>query len=69
MEIDVKDAYRLFWLVKGGIHADHDTIMAMAKGYFKRVWYDYEGRDVETSLEGFEEANAVAKEERKLDSL
>ena len=69
MEIDAKEAYRLFWLVKGGLHADHDTIMACANGYFTRVWYDYEGQDLEEALEGFDEAYAVVKKERKLDSL
>ena len=69
MESDVKEAYRLFWLVKGGLHAPHDTIMASAKGYFAKVWYDYEGQDVEAALEGFEEAYAAVKKERKMDSL
>ena len=69
MESDVKEAYRLFWLVKGGLHAPHDTIMASAKGYFYKVWYDYEGQDVEAALEGFEEAYASNKEKRKMGSL
>lgn len=68
MGSDVKEAYRLFWLVKGGLHAPHDTIMASAKGYFYKVWYDYEGQDVEAALEGFEEAYARVKKERCLDS-
>ena len=69
MPNDVKEAYRLFWLVKGGLHAPHDTIMESAKGYFAKVWYDYEGQDVEAALEGFEEAYAAVKKERKMDSL
>jgi len=69
MPDDVKEAYKLFWLVKGGLHAPHDTIMASAKGYFARVWYDYEGQGVEAALEGFEEAYAAVKKERKMDSL
>ena len=69
MEKDVKEAYKLFWLVKGGLHSDHKSIMDCADSYFKRVWYDYEGQDLEAALEGFEEAYAVIKEERKLDCL
>jgi len=29
--------------------------MDSANGYFKRVWYDFEGEDMEIWLEGFEE--------------
>jgi len=30
--------------------------MDSADGYFKRVWYDYAGEDMEIWLEGFEDA-------------
>ena len=54
--MEKKEAYRLFWLVKGHLNASHDTIMNSADGYFKRVWYDYAGEDMEIWLEGFEDA-------------
>ena len=71
MELDdpeVKEAYRLFWLVKGGLHANHNTIMESANGYFKRVWYDLEGEDMSIWLEGFEEEYARIKKKRCMDS-
>ena len=54
--MEKKEAYRLFWLVKGHLSAPHATIMECADGYFKRVWYDYAGEDLSIYLEGFEEA-------------
>ena len=69
MEIDEKEAYKLFWLVKGHLNTNHATIMASADGYFKRVWYGLEGEDLSIWLEGFEEAYAAVKEKRKMDPL
>lgn len=50
--VDVKEAYRLFWLVKGHF-ASHETVMASADSYFKRLWNNNER--LEYGLEGFEE--------------
>jgi len=52
-----KEAYRLFWLVKGHLNTSHETVISSQNSYFKRLWiagsngaplYEYE--------EGFEEA-------------
>lgn len=53
--MEVKEAYRLFWLVKGHLNSPHETIMASANGYFKRVWYDFAGEDMSIWEVGFEE--------------
>ena len=47
-----KDAYKLFWMVKGHF-ASHNTVLASADGYFKRLWNNNEAYMHE---EGFEEA-------------
>ena len=36
MEDDEKEAYRLFWLVKGHLNTSHETIISSYDGYFKR---------------------------------
>ena len=54
-----KEAYRLFWLVKGhlGCHTWSDeAIIKMHDSYFKRLWCMYQGEDTSVLLEGFEEA-------------
>jgi len=51
--MEFKEAYRIFWMTKGHIDSSHSTIMAMAPGYFKRLWYNEEAYIYE---EGFEEA-------------
>lgn len=48
-----KEAYRLFWMVKGHINTSEETILASADGYFKRLWGNHEACYHE---EGFEEA-------------
>ena len=35
---EVKEAYELFWLVKGHLNSTHETIMSSKNGYFKRLW-------------------------------
>ena len=60
---DKKEAYRLFWMVKGHLNASHQTIMESADGYFKRLWGNHEACYHE---EGFEEAyNMLAKHQDK----
>lgn len=51
--MDRKEAYRLFWIVKGHLNAPEQTILDSYNGYFKRVWYNEEAYIHE---EGFEEA-------------
>lgn len=48
-----KEAYRMFWIVKGHFQAPHNTIIDSAPGYFKRLWGNHENYIHE---EGFEEA-------------
>ena len=60
---DKKEAYRLFWMVKGHLNASHETIMDSSDGYFKRLWGNHEACYHE---EGFEEAyNMLAKHQDK----
>ena len=40
MTKEIKEAYRLFFMVKGHIDTDVETALASADGYFKRLWYD-----------------------------
>ena len=54
-----KEAYRLFWLVKGhlGCHDWSDkSIEEMHNSYFKRLWCKYQGDDMSRIEDGFEEA-------------
>jgi hypothetical protein len=37
---DLKEEYRLFYMVKGHLDATPETVVASAEGYFKRLWYD-----------------------------
>lgn len=37
---NIKEAYRLFFMVKGHINASEETVLSSANGYFKRLWYD-----------------------------
>ena len=56
-----KEAYRLFWLVKGhlGCHEWSDeAIIKMEDSYFRRLWCMYQGDDMSDKIEGFEEAYA-----------
>lgn len=39
-EDDLKEAYRLFFLVKGHLRCSPEMALASANGYFKRLWYD-----------------------------
>ena len=37
---DLKEEYRLFYMVKGHLDATPETVVASAEGYFKRLWKD-----------------------------
>ena len=52
-EFSHKEAYRLFWMVKGHFGASEQTILESAPGYFKRMWNNNEAYQHE---DGFEEA-------------
>lgn len=52
-EFSHKEAYRLFWMVKGHLNTNEKTILDSAPGYFKRLWNNNEAYLHE---EGFEEA-------------
>lgn len=38
-EKELKEAYRLFFMVKGHLDCTPETALASAEGYFKRLWY------------------------------
>jgi|TARA_B110000908_G_scaffold172196_1_gene238272 hypothetical protein len=50
---EIKEAYRLYWLVKGHINPDENTVLSSADSYFRRLWNNNEASIHE---EGFEEA-------------
>jgi len=54
MDVDFREACRLFWLVKGHLGANEKTIISSYPGYFKRLWGNNER--AEYGMEGFEEA-------------
>lgn len=37
-DAELKEAYRLFFLVKGHLDATPQTVLGSADGYFKRLW-------------------------------
>ena len=54
---DLKEAYRLFWMVKGHLNCSDNTALMSANGYFKRLWIDgCNGAPLYDYEEGFEEA-------------
>lgn len=56
-EPDLKEASRLFWLVKGHLNTSDETILSSYNGYFKRLWIDgSNGAPIADYEEGFEEA-------------
>lgn len=53
--IDLKEAYRLFWIVKGHIAESDQTALDSYDGYFKRMWIDgSNGAPLSDYEEGFE---------------
>jgi hypothetical protein len=38
-DAEIKEAYRLFHMVKGHFNTSLDTVMSSQNGYFKRLWY------------------------------
>lgn len=53
MDPSLKEAARLFWMVKGHLNVTEDTVFQSYNGYFKRLWHNEEAYYKE---EGFEEA-------------
>lgn len=52
-----KEAYRMFWMVKGHLNTSYSTASASMDGYFKRLWIDgSNGAPLYLYEEGFEEA-------------
>ena len=52
-----KEAYRLFWMVKGHLNTTHETVISSQNGYFKRLWVDgSNGAPLADYEQGFEEA-------------
>lgn len=39
MDDELKEAYRLFFLVKGHLNCTPETALGSAPGYFRRLWY------------------------------
>lgn len=50
---EIKEAYRIFWMVKGHLNVSQSTAISCADGYFKRLWCNNEAYLHE---DGFEEA-------------
>jgi len=54
---DLKEEYRLFYMVKGHLDATPETVVQSAEGYFKRLWYDgANGAPLYDYAEQFEQA-------------
>ena len=54
---ELKEAYRLFYLVKGHLDATPETVLGSADGYFKRLWFaGSNGAPLYEKEEEFEEA-------------
>lgn len=61
-EAELKEAYRLFWMVKGHIDCSDRTALDSADSYFKRLWRaGSDGAPLYAREEGFEEAYAKKK--------
>lgn len=57
MDDELKEAYRLFFLVKGHLDCTPETALGSANGYFKRLWYaGSNGAPLYDYEEQFEEA-------------
>ena len=56
-EREIKEAYRLFFMVKGHLKCTRETALQSADGYFKRLWADgCNGAQLYDYEEQFEEA-------------
>ena len=54
---EIKEAYRLFFMVKGHLKCTRETALASDDGYFKRLWADGgNGAPLYDYKEQFEEA-------------
>jgi len=53
MEKDLKEIYRIFWMVKGHLNCSPETAFEVYSEYFERLWGNHEAVIHE---EGFEEA-------------
>jgi len=38
MDAELKEAYRLFFMVKGHLDASPETVLGSADSYFRRLW-------------------------------
>lgn len=47
----IKEAYRIFFLVKGHLNCSQDTALSCYDSYFKRCWYNEEAWIREESFE------------------
>ena len=57
MEQNLKEAYKLFYMVKGHLNATPETVLGSAEGYYKRLWYDgANGAPLYDYAEQFEDA-------------
>ena len=50
-DITTKEAYRIFYLVKGHLGVTEETARACYDGYFKRCWYNQEAWPREDAFE------------------
>ena len=63
-EAELKEAYRLFWLVKGHMNCSDETALSSANSYFKRLWNNNERQ--EYGMDGFEESFEERQSKKKL---
>jgi len=54
---DLKEEYRIFYMVKGHLDATPQTVIGSYDSYFKRLWYDgANGAPLYNYAEQFEQA-------------
>ena len=68
-EISFYEYCRLFYIVKGHLNTNRNTIIDSYDGFFRRVWYDLAGEDISLYLEGFEEEYEKNVERRSREEL
>tara|TARA_B100000676_G_C17816237_1_gene700177 strand:+ start:22 stop:231 length:210 start_codon:yes stop_codon:yes gene_type:complete len=65
-EPSLKEAYRIFFLVKGHLDATEETVMSSYNSYFRRAWQSgCDGAPHYEKEDRFEEAWAAKKNEKK----
>jgi len=67
---EIKEAYRIFYLIKGHIDSPETTVMSSYNSYFRRAWQSgSDGAPHYEKEDGFEEAWAKKIEEDTIEKV